>query len=102
MTPAQLTDMGLPRKAGLVVVPLPPDQSTLRRPDGNIAQTDMMLKYKGHSAAAGEATILHERRAVPHWPVLVPLTAGRVMAPVLVPAKAGSTERLIGPAPCAV
>ena len=83
------------------LMPLPSNQSTLRRPDGKLAHIDMILIPKGFSAATGAAAILNERRATPHWPVLLPLTAGRVMVPVLVPAKAGSTDLVcvLAPAP---
>ena len=59
----------------------------------------MLLISEGHCAATGTVAIVGERQATPHWPVMVTLASKPVPVPVLVPAKVGSTIRLVGPAP---
>lgn len=99
MTPERLGETGFARKARMTILPLPPGKATLRRPDGKATCIDMILISEGHRAATGTVVILEERRATPHWPVIVTLASRPVPVPVLVPAKAGSTIRMIEPAP---
>ena len=74
--------------------------STIRRPDGRSVRLDMFVMTMGHTAAAEEVLVLSERRATPHWPVMINLAAVAKLVPVLVPAKAGSTVRVVVPPRC--
>ena len=99
MTPEQLHDIGFAARAIMCVLAPRRGLVTIRRPDGKAVRLDMFAMTMGHTAAAEEVCVLSERRATPHWPVMLNLAATAKLVPVLVPAKAGSTVRVVGPAP---
>ena len=66
MTHRELAETGFPRKAGLDIVPLPLGQSTMRRPDGKVAQTAYALHIAGRRSLTWCAyAVAHGRRGAP-------------------------------------